>query len=315
MSVDTPRITQPIPQQRPSARRFFGADATIAYIFVAPALLLIAVIAFFPILQAIWYSLTNYVPTYPTFGSKFVGLDNYFGTHGAFNDPTFRDSIRYTVLFTAVSVAFELILGLLFALVLNQKFPGRGIARAAVLVPWAFPTVISAVVWRDLLWQNNSGAIPAILHFFGFVPADWAPLANNGTLLTSMIVIDVWKTAPFMALLILAGLQVIPDDVYEAGRVDGASAWQRFWFITLPLLKPAILVALLFRLLDAWRVFDMFYVVAGSRLQSMSVYAYNQVVVSDINFPVGVAASTTIFIGALIIAAIFIKGLGTQTAA
>jgi multiple sugar transport system permease protein len=108
---------------------------------------------------------------------------------------------------------------------------------------------------------------------------------------------------------------VISDDVYEAGRVDGANAWQRFWFITLPLLKPAILVALLFRILDAWRVYDMFYVVAGSRLQSMSVYAYNQVVTSDINFPVGVAASTVIFIGALIIAAIFIKGLGTQTAA
>ncbi|HWE63779.1 MAG TPA: ABC transporter permease subunit, partial [Chloroflexota bacterium] len=119
---------------------------------------------------------------------------------------------------------------------------------------------------------------------------------------------------PFMALLLLAGLQVISDDVYEAGRVDGANAWQRFWFITLPLLKPAILVALLFRLLDAWRVFDMFYVVAGSRLQSLSVYAYNQVVVSGINFPVGVAASTLIFIGALLIATVFIKGFGTQTA-
>lgn len=315
MSVDSPGAIQSVPQPRPRARRIFGQDAAVAYLFVAPALLLIAVIAFFPVVQAIWYSLTNYVPTYPAFGSSFVGLDNYFGTHGVFNDTIFRDSIRYTVLFTVISVAFEFVLGLLFALVLNQKFPGRGLARAAVLVPWAFPTVISAVVWRDLLWQNNSGAIPAILHFFGFVPASWAPLASTGTLLIAMIIIDVWKTAPFMALLLLAGLQVIPDDVYEAGRVDGADAWQRFWFITLPLLKPAILVALLFRILDAWRVFDMFYVVAGSRLQSMSVYTYNQVVVSDINFPVGVAASTTIFIGSLIIAGIFIKGLGAQTAA
>jgi trehalose/maltose transport system permease protein len=315
MSVQTPQVTQPVTQPRPRTRRIFGEDAGIAYLFIAPALLLIAVIAFFPVVQAVWYSLTNYIPTYPQYGSSFVGLDNYFGAHGVFNDPTFRDSIKYTIIFTVVSVTLELILGLLFALVLNQKFPGRGIARAAVLVPWAFPTVISAVVWRDLLWQNNSGAIPAILHFFGFVPADWAPLASTNTLMTAMVIIDVWKTAPFMALLLLAGLQVISDDVYEAGRVDGANAWQRFWFITLPLLKPAILVALLFRILDAWRVFDMFYVVAGSRLQSMSVFAYNQVVVSDINFPVGVAGSTVIFIGALIIALVFIKGLGTQTAA
>jgi ABC-type sugar transport system permease subunit len=203
---------------------------------------------------------------------------------------------------------------LLFALVLNQKFAGRGIVRAAVLVPWAFPTVISAVVWRDLMWQNNTGAIPAIVHWFGFEPADWAPLANTTSLMSAMIAVDVWKTAPFMALLLLAGLQVIPDDVYEAGRVDGANAWQRFWLITLPLLKPAILVALLFRVLDAWRVFDLFYVVAGSRLQSMSVYAYNQVVISAINFPVGVAASVLIFLGACIISAVFIKGFGLQLA-
>ena len=176
-------------------------------------------------------------------------------------------------LFMVVSVALEFLLGLLFALVLNQRFPGRGLARAAVLVPWAFPTVISAVVWRALLWQNNTGAIPAILHTFGLVPATWAPLASNGTLIAAMIIIDVWKTAPFMALLLLAGLQVISEEVYEAGRVDGANVWQRFFRITLPLLKPAILVALLFRTLDAWRVFDMFFVVAGNRLSSISVYA------------------------------------------
>jgi multiple sugar transport system permease protein len=303
-----------VPKPRSITRRFFGADAAHGYLFVAPSLLLIALIAFFPIIQAMWYSLTNYLPTYPQYGSSFVGLDNYIGAHGVFKDSTFTNSIGYTVEFAVISVAFEFVLGLLFALVLNQKFPGRGIARAAVLVPWAFPTVISAVVWRDLLWQNNSGAIPALMHFLNLEPADWAPLASNGTLMMAMIVIDVWKTAPFMALLLLAGLQVISDDVYEAGRVDGANAWQRFWFITLPLLKPAILVALLFRLLDAWRVFDMFYVVAGSRLQSLSVYAYNQVVVSGINFPVGVAASTLIFIGALLIATVFIKGFGTQTA-
>ena len=308
----TEQVAQPVPHRGARVRSMLQEERVIAYIFVAPSLIVILAIAFWPIIQAIWYSLLNYIPTYPQFGSQFVGLQNYVKV---FQDSTFTGSIGYTVLFTVVSVALEFVLGLLFALVLHQRFPGRGIARAAVLVPWAFPTVISAVVWRALMWQNNTGAIPAILHTFGLVPADWAPLASNGTLMAAMIVIDVWKTAPFMALLLLAGLQVISEEVYEAGRVDGANVWQRFFRITLPLLKPAILVALLFRTLDAWRVFDMFFVVAGNRLSSMSIYAYNEVVTSAINFPLGVAASTLIFIGAIIIAAIYIKGFGAQTAA
>jgi trehalose/maltose transport system permease protein len=287
------------------------SESLVGYLFVAPALVLIAVIAFFPVLQSIWYSFQNYLPTYPSFGSKFVGLQNY---QMAFQDPTFTGSISYTLIFTVVSVAVEFVLGMLFALVLNEKFPGRGLVRAAVLVPWAFPTVISAVVWRDLIWQNNTGALPAILHWVGLVPSSWAPLATNGTLLMAMLVIDIWKTSPFEALLLLAGLQVIPDDVYEAGRVDGANVVQRFLYITLPLLKPAILVALLFRVLDAWRVFDMFYVVAGSRLQSISTYAFDQLVVSAINFPVGVAVSVLVFLGAGIISIVFIKGFGLQLA-
>ena len=309
--MDAQQVAPPLARRATRRPSFIQDEGVVAYIFVAPALIMIAVIAFWPIIQAIWFSLLNYIPTFPQFGSQFVGLQNYTGV---FQDSSFTGSIGYTVLFVVVSVAFEFLLGLLFALVLNQKFPGRGLARAAVLVPWAFPTVISAVVWRDLLWQNNAGAIPGLLSHLGLVPADWAPLANQSTLLTAMIIIDVWKTAPFMALLLLAGLQVISDDVYEAGRVDGANVWQRFFRITLPLLKPAILVALLFRTLDAWRVFDMFYVVAGSRLQSISTYAYNSVVISAIKFPLGVAASVLIFIGAIIIAAVYIKGFGTQTA-
>ena len=286
-------------------------EAITAYLFVAPAMILIAAIAFFPILQSIYYSLTNYLPTFPDSGTKFVGLDNY---KTLLQDNDFTTAFRYTILFMVISVAAEFVLGLLFALVLNQKFPGRGIVRAAVLVPWAFPTVISAVVWRDLLWQNNTGAIPALTHWLHLTSADWAPLASKGTLLFAMLLIDIWKTAPFEALLLLAGLQVIPDDVYEAARVDGAGVFQRFWYITLPLLKPAILVAVLFRTLDAWRVFDMFQVVAGSRLESVSTYAFNQIVVSAISFPVGVAASVIVFLGAGVISFVFIKGFGVKTA-
>src|SRR5579864_4189771 len=188
--MDAQQVARPLPRPRSGARSLLQNERVVGYLFVAPALILIVAIAFYPIVQAIWYSLQNYIPTYPQFGSQFVGLQNYAKV---FQDSSFTGSIGYTVLFMVVSVALEFVLGLLFALVLNQKFPGRGLARAAVLVPWAFPTVISAVVWRDLMWRNNTGAIPAILHFFGLVPADWAPLASTGTLMAAMIIIDVWK--------------------------------------------------------------------------------------------------------------------------
>jgi len=304
------QVAQPLAGQQ-KRRLNLNQEALTGYLYVAPALILMVVIAFYPIAQSVWYSLLNFIPTYPQFGSKFIGLQNY---STVFHDTTFVDSIGWTSLFAVVSVAFEFVLGLLFAIVLNQKFAGRGLARAAVLVPWAFPTVISAVVWRNLIWQNNTGAAPAILHALGVVPANWAPLASNGTLMMAMIIIDVWKTAPFMALLLLAGLQVIPGDVYEAADVDGATVLQRFFRITMPLLKPAIVVALLFRTLDAWRVFDMFFVVAGSTLPSISTYAFNQLVVSAINFPVGAAATVLIFIGAIVISVVFVRGFGAQLA-
>lgn len=294
-----------------SRRKFLKQEDVTSYLFVAPALIIIAVIAFYPILQSLWFSLQNYLPTQPTFGSQFVWFDNY---RQALQDSTFTGTIGYTVLFTVASVVFEFLLGLLFAITLNQKFIGRNFARAAVLVPWAFPTVISAVVWRSLGWQNNTGVIPAIVH--GLLPnavaADWAPLASTPSIIVAMIAIDVWKTAPYMALLLLAGLQTISDEVYEAARVDGASVWQRFFSITLPLLKPAILVAVLFRTLDAWRVFDLFFVVAGNNLQSISTYAYDQLIVSSLNFPIGIAVTVMIFISSGAIALFFIRVLGAQ---
>jgi len=312
MSVQ--QVTQPLSKQRARVGSFVRQERLTAYLFVAPALIVIAGIAFYPIAQSIWYSLLNYLPNEPQAASQFVGLDNY---KAAFADPVFTDSINYTVLFTVVSVFLEFILGLLFAITLNQKFIGRNVARAAVLVPWAFPTVISAVVWRALGWQNNTGVIPAIFHAIapGAVPADWAPLASTPSLIAAMITVDVWKTAPYMALLLLAGLQTIPDDVYEAGRVDGASVWQRFFRITLPLLKPTILVALLFRTLQSWNVFDLFYVVANGNLQSISTYAYKNLIGSTLGFPVGAAVTVLIFLSAGAIALVFTRVLGAQTGA
>ncbi|MEJ7872233.1 MAG: sugar ABC transporter permease, partial [Rubrobacteraceae bacterium] len=196
------------------------------------------------------------------------------------------------------------------ALAINRAFRGRGLVRAAILVPWAFPTVISAVMWR-LMFQDQVGIIQYAATSLGVISD---PILSNQTLLLiGAILVDTWKTTPFMALLILAGLQTIPGEVYEAARVDGASVWQRFFRITLPLLKPAILVAVLFRTLDAYRIYDLFWAMSNRELESLSTFVYKGVRISQLNFAVGNAASVFIFITAFAIAIFFIKVLGMQT--
>ncbi|MDF2701724.1 MAG: binding-protein-dependent transport system inner rane component, partial [Rubrobacteraceae bacterium] len=196
------------------------------------------------------------------------------------------------------------------ALAINRAFRGRGLVRAAVLVPWAFPTVISAVMWR-LMFQDQVGIINYVANAIGLISQ---PILSDRTLLLiGVILVDVWKTTPFMALLLLAGLQTIPGDVYEAARVDGANVWQRFFRITLPLLKPTILVALLFRTLDAYRVFDLFWALSNRELESLSTFVYEGVRISQLQFAQGNAASVFIFVTAFAIALFFIKVLGMQT--
>src|SRR3712207_6297390 len=200
---------------------------------VLPSLLIIVLIAFFPILYGIALSLTD--STISGFGS-FIGLENYTEM---FQNPDFLEGFYNTVIFTVVSVTMEFLIGLGIALAINRAFRGRGLVRAAVLVPWAFPTVISAVMWR-LMFQSQVGIVQYVADTIGLISD---PILSSRTLLLiAAILVDVWKTTPFMALLLLAGLQVIPGDVYEAARVDGANVWQRFFQITLPLLKGAILV-------------------------------------------------------------------------
>jgi trehalose/maltose transport system permease protein len=198
--------------------------------------------------------------------------------------------------FTAITVFFEFVLGLIIALVVNSNFKGRGAMRAVMLVPWAVPTVISAQMWK---WMYNDiyGPINDAgerLHLLSR-PVAW--IAEPGTALGSVAAVDIWKTTPFVALILLAGLQVIPHELYEAGDVDGVSRWHQFWHITLPLLRPAILVALIFRTLDALRVFDVFYVFFGSRLdtQTMAIYDQNTIVTTgDVGY--GAAVSVAIFL-------------------
>jgi trehalose/maltose transport system permease protein len=216
------------------------------------------------------------------------------------------------VIFTVVSVSLEFILGLAIALAVNRAFRGRGLVRAAILVPWAFPTVISAVMWR-LMFQDRIGIIQYVANAIGVISEPI--LADRTLLLIAAILVDVWKTTPFMALLLLAGLQVIPGDVYEAARVDGANVYQRFFQITLPLLKGAILVAVLFRTLDSYRVYDLFYAMGQRELESLSTFVYEGVRISQLQFAQGNAAAVFIFVTAFLIALFFIKVLGMRTSA
>jgi multiple sugar transport system permease protein len=285
---------------------FGNPERRTAYYMVLPSLLIIMVVAFFPVLYGVVLSLTD--STVTAFGS-FVGLENYTEM---FQDPDFRVGLLNSVIFTVVSVALEFIIGLAIALAVNRAFRGRGLVRAAILVPWAFPTVISAVMWR-LMFQPGIGIFQYLGETIGLISR---PVLSDPTLLLiAAILIDVWKTTPFMALLLLAGLQVIPGEVYEAARVDGANVWQRFFRITLPLLKGAILVAVLFRTLDAYRVYDLFWAFGARELQSLSTYVYEGVRISQLQFGPGNAAAVFIFVTAFLIALFFIRVLGMQTSA
>ena len=285
---------------------FGDPERRTAYYMVLPALIIVVAIAFYPVLYGIVLSVTD--STVTSFGS-FVGFENYAEM---FQNPSFLEGLSNTVIFTVVSVALEFIIGLGIALAINRAFRGRGLVRAAVLVPWAFPTVISAVMWR-LMFQDQVGIINYVANAIGLISEPI--LADRTLLLIGAILVDVWKTTPFMALLLLAGLQVIPGDVYEAARVDGANVMQRFFRITLPLLKGAILVAVLFRTLDAYRVYDLFWAMSNRELESLSTFVYEGVRISQLQFGQGNAAAVFIFVTAFLLALFFIKVLGMRTSA
>jgi multiple sugar transport system permease protein len=283
---------------------FGNPERRTAYYMVLPSLLIILVVAFWPIVYSIWLSLHD--ATIATLGS-FVGLANYVEM---FQNPDFLEGLTNTLVFTVVSVALEFVIGLAIALAINRAFRGRGLVRAAVLVPWAFPTAISAAMWR-LMFQDQVGVINYVMNALGVISEPI--LSDRLLLLIGVIMVDVWKTTPFMALLLLAGLQVIPGEVYEAARVDGANMIQRFFRITMPLLKGTILVAVLFRTLDAYRIYDLFWVLGNRELESLSTFVYEGVRISQLNFAPGNAAAVFIFVTAFLIALFFIRVLGMQT--
>lgn len=272
---------------------------------VAPTVLLVAAVAFFPVVYSLWLSVHD--ATIADTGG-FVGLANYADLLA---DTAFREAVVNTALFTAVSVGLELILGTAIALGLNRGFRGRGVARTAILLPWAFPVVVSALMWR-LMLQDQVGIVTYLAQSIGLV--DGPILSDRHSLMVAAILVDVWKETPFMALLILAGLQTIPGELIEAAMVDGAGAWRRLAQIILPLVRPAVLVAVFFRTLQAWGVYDLFWVMSDRRLESLSTYVYKGVRVTQLGFATGTAAAVLTFLGAMAIAAVFLRALRLRAA-
>ena len=286
--------TEALPTRKLSLRqRLDLGSGMFPYFLVAPTIIIIALVAAYPIIDSVRLSLLNN-PLIPT-GSTFVGLRNYIQVIG---DPAFRNSVGVTLVFSVVSVALETVVGFGVALLMNKAFPGRGLIRTAILIPFAFPTIVSGMIWT-LMFNAQNGVLTYLLQSVHLLAAGDSLLRTPSGVVIAAIVIDVWKTTPFMALLLLAGLQVIPGELYEAASVDGSTRWQQFWTITFPLLRSALLIALLFRLLDALRAFDLFYVLTGGgrEIQTLALYSYaNMFVGTTFDFAPGVAAAVILFL-------------------
>lgn len=349
-----------------SGHSFVAREERLAWKLLAPSLIVLFILAFYPLGQVFYTSMTDRVFA----GSKetsFVGLENYkkllmltirevpmktddagtplldrktgkpvyerairvlprkpvrykeliqlpfFGKRwvvGA-RDPIFITSIWNTLVFTFISVILETILGLGIALAVNSKFKGRGAMRAVMLVPWAVITVVSARIWEFMLLPNRQGLFNMLLHSLGVSDGQLSFLAHGSLQLPALIAAEVWKTTPFMALLLLAGLQLIPQDLYKAARVDGAGPVRRFFSITLPLLRPALAVALIFRTLDSLRVFDVFQVMLGSRAYSMASYNY-ELLIKHRDMGMSSAVGVLIFIIIAVFVAVYMRLMGGE---
>jgi multiple sugar transport system permease protein len=286
---------------KPQRRRSKGlSERRLAFWMVSPSMLLIALVAAYPIIYAIWLSLHEYSVRVAGL-SRWAGFDNY---SEALSNSDFWDAFTTTLIFSASSVFLEFLIGLAMALCMHEAFKGQGILRTVVLVPWAVLTVVTAIMWRTI-FESPQGFVNNILG------GDTVWLGQEPHALIVIIIADVWKTAPFMALLILAGLQTIPGEIYEAARVDGATKWQRFVKITLPLLRPAILVALIFRTLDALRIFDLPYVLTkgANGTTTLSLIA-QQTFAENRIYGLGAAYSVLTFITVMIVAFIYIRTVG-----
>jgi multiple sugar transport system permease protein len=273
------------------------AERRLGLLLVAPAVVLMLAVTAYPILYAIWLSLNKADLRKPN-DNQFIWFDNYITV---LSSPIWWTAFGVTMLITVISAALELVFGMLLAVVMHRTIVGRGLVRTSALVPYAIVTVVAAFSWR-FAWTEDLGWL---------APAGSAPLTKFGTSIAIIILAEVWKTVPFMALLLMAGLALVPEDLLKAASMDGATAWKRFWMVTVPLIKPAILVALLFRTLDAFRIFDNIYILTSgaNHTSSVSMLTYSNLI-RGLNLGIGSAMSVLIFITTGIIAFIFIKLFG-----
>lgn len=282
----------------------------LAFLFIVPSLIFVSVFTLYPIVDSFRLSFYRMILTLPWLGQKMVGWENYVDL---WTDPVAWQALRTTLIFVAVTVPSELLLGLGMALVMNQAFRGRGVLRAVVLIPWAIPTVVSSQMWR-FIFNDRYGLFNFVL-FGGDTARYFAPLADPRFAMLAIMAAEIWKTAPFAALIILAGLQTISDEVYEAASIDGATSWQKFRHVTLPLLWPALLLALLFRTIDSLRVFDLVFVMTqGGPADATNVlqfYGYKKTFAEGM-IGYGSTIAVTVFMISLILALAYLRALKSE---
>ncbi len=272
-------------------------ESRLAALYMAPAMVILTAVAIYPIINAFWFSLHRIILKFPN-TDRFEGVGNYLKL---FSDPKFISAWWHTAIFTASSVILETVLGTIFALIILRNFRGRGWVRAAILIPWAIPTVVSSRMW-EWIFNSSYGIFNYILTSVGILDHGVNWLGTQGLAMCVVIFVDVWKTTPFMALLILAGLTSIPRDVYESAKIDGLNSIQAFIRITLPLLRPVLLVAMLLRCLDAFRVFDVIFIMTqggpASSTEVLSSLTYKQLFNLS-NFGYGSTLAMSIFFSIL----------------
>ena len=303
ISASDSAVASSQPSRKPARSDRTKAERKLGMMLVAPAVIVMILVTLYPIINAFVLSLQRADLRVPQ-ANQFIGLDNY---GSVLSSSLWWADVGHTLIITVVSVAFELVLGMLVALSMHRVIFARGAVRAVALIPYGIVTVVAAYSWRYAL-ELDSGWIPKLLG----LGSD--PLASRNGSYVGVIVSEIWKTTPFMALLLLGGLALVPDELHEAARVDGASTWQRFWKITIPLMKPAILVALLFRTLDAVRIYDSVVIFnnGAHSTETLSVLASNQLL-NRLNLGLGSTVSVLLFVLVGIIAFIFIKLFGANS--
>jgi multiple sugar transport system permease protein len=301
-SIDTETEAEAVQaKKKPVLSEGKRAERRLGWMLCAPAAIVMVAVTGWPIIYSVWLSLQRYDLRFPD-QREFVGLSNYVAV---LSDGYWWTAFGITTLITVVSVVIELVLGMLLALVMHRTLVGRGLVRTVSLIPYGIVTVVAAFSWF-YAWNSDTGYLTKL---FGAE----APLIDQIPSLLIIILAEVWKTTPFMALLLMAGLALVPEDLLKAASMDGASAWQRFTKVIIPVMKPAILVALLFRTLDAFRIFDNIFVLTkgANDTSSVSMQTYNNLI-KGLNLGIGSTMSVLIFIAVAIIAFIFIKLFGAS---